>query len=247
MMPTNHASAVRAGLSSDKPGLVLDRHTEQSQHTRAALVEAALVEFSRHGFDGASTRAIATRAGCHQPQINYHFDSKEALWEAAVDHLFGELAEAMGDIADIGDPSERFATLLRRFVGFAARRPELNRIMVAEAMTPGARLSWVVERYSRGAHAQMLVTWRAVRAAGHGADIDERLLYHLSIGAASLLWANAPEAQLLDPTIDASDDTITAHGDALVTLFLPKYKPRTRKQSHDLPPRQHRRPSRARQ
>ena len=44
-----------------------------------------------HGFDGASTRAIAARAGVHPPQINYHFQSKAELWRAAVEVLFTEL------------------------------------------------------------------------------------------------------------------------------------------------------------
>ncbi|MEZ5226595.1 MAG: helix-turn-helix domain-containing protein [Acidimicrobiales bacterium] len=48
---------------------------------RRALVEAALHEFAAHGFDAASTRAIATRAGTHQPQINYHFESSSNCGE----------------------------------------------------------------------------------------------------------------------------------------------------------------------
>ena len=66
---------------------------------RERLLDAALVEFGAKGFDGASTRAIARRTGAHQPQINYHFDSKEALWFAAVDHLFAELAQTMDGLA----------------------------------------------------------------------------------------------------------------------------------------------------
>src|ERR1700716_2630086 len=62
---------------------------------REALLESALVEFGAKGFDGASTRAIASRIQAHQPQINYHFESKAALWTAAVDHLFGLLREAI--------------------------------------------------------------------------------------------------------------------------------------------------------
>ena len=49
---------------------------------REALLESALVEFGAKGFDGASTRAIASRVQAHQPQINYHFESKTALWTA---------------------------------------------------------------------------------------------------------------------------------------------------------------------
>ena len=62
---------------------------------RAALLESALVEFGTKGFDGASTLAIARRVEAHQPQINYHFQSKEALWTTAVDYLFGLLGEAL--------------------------------------------------------------------------------------------------------------------------------------------------------
>ena len=70
-----------------------------SADIRERLLDAALVEFGAKGFDGASTRAIARRIGAHQPQINYHFDTKEALWTAAVDHLFAELAQKMRGLA----------------------------------------------------------------------------------------------------------------------------------------------------
>src|ERR1700689_423870 len=62
---------------------------------RQALLESALVEFGAKGFDGAPTRAIAGRVDAPQPQINYHFESKGALWTAAVDYLFGLLGEAL--------------------------------------------------------------------------------------------------------------------------------------------------------
>jgi TetR/AcrR family transcriptional regulator len=202
-----------------------DRHEQQSMLTRERLLDAALLEFSANGFEGASTRSIAKRAGCHQPQINYHFDSKEALWEATMTRLFLEMGAEFTSIDSIGDPIVKFETMLRTFVHYAARRPELNRIMVAEAMTQTPRLKWIVENFSRDAYERVLGMWREVRALGAGIEIDERLVYHLFIGAASLLWANAPEAQLLDPSISAHDPAvINAHADALVHFFLPPPK-----------------------
>ena len=62
---------------------------------RGRLLDSALIEFGRKGFDGASTRAIADRVDAFQPQINYHFESKEALWAESVDHLFAQLAAAI--------------------------------------------------------------------------------------------------------------------------------------------------------
>src|SRR6202050_4491452 len=65
---------------------------------RQDLLESALVEFGAKGFEGASTRAIASRVQAHQPQINYHFESKTALWTAAVDYLFGLLGQTLGGV-----------------------------------------------------------------------------------------------------------------------------------------------------
>src|SRR4051794_23592827 len=113
---------------------------------RAALLESALAEFGAKGFDGASTRAIAARIGAHQPQINYHFESKTALWMAAVDHLFGLLRDAIGGAipakpTEIGVPAlaTLFADGIRRFVRFAGEHPELNQIMVHEGTAASDR------------------------------------------------------------------------------------------------------------
>jgi TetR/AcrR family transcriptional regulator len=201
----------------------IDGHERRSELTRNRLLEAALVEFSRTGFEGTSTRAIATRAGCHQPQINYHFASKEALWEATVDFVFADLYAAMAPLVAVDDPVERFAEGIRLFVAFAARRPELNRIMVAEAMASSSRLAWIVDRHGRNAYEFNKQVWRALRATGRGAAIDDRFVHHIIVGAASLLWANAPEAALLDPSFVIDEETIRAHANSLITLFVPDY------------------------
>ena len=188
--------------------------------TRGRLIDAALVEFSRHGFDGASTRAIATRAGCHQPQINYHFSSKQELWEAAVSLLLDEMVAGMAEVAELADPRERFILLIHRSVEFAADRPELARIVMAEAMTPSLRLNWIVERFSRMAHAQVQEWWNEMRRSGAGADIDAALVSHLLLGATTVLWANEPEFVMVTAIPGRRRDRIRAHADALVQLFV---------------------------
>src|SRR5580658_10565278 len=121
---------------------------------RQALLESALVEFGAKGFDGASTRAIALRVEAHQPQINYHFESKEALWAASVDYLFGLLGDALdGALPDdlakatVPDLARAFAEGIRRFVRFAAEHPELNQIMVHEGTAASDRLMWITETH----------------------------------------------------------------------------------------------------
>lgn len=50
---------------------------------REEVLDAAVAEFAEHGFHGASTPAIARRAGISQPYIYALFPSKKALFAAA--------------------------------------------------------------------------------------------------------------------------------------------------------------------
>ncbi len=199
------------------------RRQARATATRTALLDAALTEFAAHGFEGASTRRIAAAAGTHQPQINYHFESKEALWMATVDHLFARLDASVrhhvGD-ADIGwGTREGFAANIHAFVRAAAGLPELNRIMVQEATIDSERLQWIVERHTRPRFDVVTSQWRRLRADEEVADIDEVVLYYSLVGAASLAYVNAPEARLLGHDT-LTDSFISAHADALVTMFL---------------------------
>jgi AcrR family transcriptional regulator len=66
--------------------------------TREALIAAALVVFARDGFDAASTRTIAERAGINQALIGYHFGGKEGLYLAVFDHITQRLQTLIGPL-----------------------------------------------------------------------------------------------------------------------------------------------------
>jgi len=201
---------------------------------RASLLESALVEFGAKGFDGASTRAIARRVEAHQPQINYHFESKAALWTAAVDYLFGLLGEALygalpaepGGV-DIPTLTGAFADGIRRFVGFAAEHPELNQIMVHEGMAASDRLAWMTETHVRPFFDGIRPTWQMLRDAGVAAPIDSEILYYVLVGAASLPYVNASEVRLLTGRDPSDQQWIDTHADGLVAILLPGLAART--------------------
>ncbi|MDT5238084.1 MAG: TetR/AcrR family transcriptional regulator [Mycobacterium sp.] len=195
---------------------------------RAALLESALVEFGAKGFDGASTRAIAARVQAHQPQINYHFESKTALWRAAVDHLFGLLWTALeGAIAanpavlDVAALAAGYADGIHRFVAFAAEHPELNQIMVHEGTAASERLTWMTQTYVKPFFDGIRPGWQTLRDAGVAAPIDSEILYYVLVGAASLPYVNAPEFRLLTGRDPNNPRWIDAHADAMVAILLP--------------------------
>jgi AcrR family transcriptional regulator len=53
--------------------------------TRDALLDAAELLVAAHGFTAPSHRMIAGEAGTHVALVNYHFGSKEMLFEAALE------------------------------------------------------------------------------------------------------------------------------------------------------------------
>jgi AcrR family transcriptional regulator len=72
---------------------------QRGEDTSRRILETALALFAAEGFEGASTRDIAERAGVNLPAIQYYFGSKEGLYRAAIAHI-GELAlQTIGPIA----------------------------------------------------------------------------------------------------------------------------------------------------
>jgi TetR/AcrR family transcriptional regulator len=197
------------------------------ENLRQELIGSALVEFAAKGFDGASTRAIAQRVDAHQPQINYHFASKEALWEAAVDHLFSLLRDALADVTppdEIDDPIELaqiIAEMLRRFVRFAAEHPELNRIMVQEATEDSDRLRHMVDSHVRLWYERTVAAWTRLRAAGIAAPIEPANVHWVIVGAASIPFVNAPEVRILAGADPVKATWVESHADAVIATLLP--------------------------
>jgi len=195
---------------------------------REALLESALVEFGAKGFEGASTRAIASRVQAHQPQINYHFESKTALWTAAVDYLFGLLQEAIYGVipakldgVEVSALAAAFADGIRRFVRFAAEHPELNQIMVHEGTAATDRLEWMTDTHIKPFFNGIRPAWQMLRDAGVAAAIDSEILYYVLIGAASLPYVNAAEVRLLTGRDPKSPTWIDAHANGLAAILLP--------------------------
>ncbi len=70
----------------------------RSEDTRRRLIETAISAFGELGFEGASTRLLAERAGVNLPAIQYHFGSKDGLYRAAVDHIAQYIEEQMAPV-----------------------------------------------------------------------------------------------------------------------------------------------------
>jgi AcrR family transcriptional regulator len=66
---------------------------KSAQERREGVVDAALGEFAAHGLDGASTEAIAAKAGISQPYVFRLFGTKKELFMAVTSRCFRETLE----------------------------------------------------------------------------------------------------------------------------------------------------------
>jgi len=62
--------------------------------TREALLDAAEMLIADFGFHAPSHRMIASQAKAHVALVNYHFSSKELLFEATIERRAARLADA---------------------------------------------------------------------------------------------------------------------------------------------------------
>jgi len=72
----------------------------RGEETRARIVTAALRLFGQRGFDGASTRDIATAAAVNAPALQYYFDNKEGVFIACVEHIVKRVWEYLSPVVE---------------------------------------------------------------------------------------------------------------------------------------------------
>jgi AcrR family transcriptional regulator len=191
--------------------------------TRDRILAAAIDLFSERSFDGAATREIAARAGVTQPLLNYHYRSKDELWRAAVDSLFARLERSMNDrIAECGDADELTAAklLVREFITFSARNPQLHRLITQECKADSARMDYLVERHVRPVYERTVALFERLAHDGAVPPIAPAHLYYIVTGAGPTMFVLAPECRRLsglDPELDA---VIDAHADAVCLLLF---------------------------
>lgn len=98
--------------------------------TKANIFDAAVEEFSDHGFAGARVARIAERAGENKQAIYLYFGDKASLFAEVLERLLGELA------AIIGGPGDPVAYVTGLFDYFR-EHPRHLRLLMWEALEFG--------------------------------------------------------------------------------------------------------------
>jgi len=189
---------------------------------RQALLQVASAHFARAGFDGASLRAIADEAALAHGLIRHYFGSKDALWEAAADFLFGQvhaaMAEAIAEV-DLNDAVARLDAQVRATVRTAARIPHLAGFVMQAGIAGGPRYEWIVEKHLRPAYAFALEPFHQLTRENRAAGIDAHFAFILSTNAALGPFAQSANSRALAGMDMADPDIADAYADTLIAIL----------------------------
>ena len=88
----------------DRPEPAAEAVAGSAEGTRQRLLDAAEPCFARRGYEGTSVRDITRVAACNVASVNYHFGSKQQLYEQVFHRRLSELRqlriEAVNEVAD---------------------------------------------------------------------------------------------------------------------------------------------------
>lgn len=210
----------------------MNRRTAQSRTTknpdsrgearRERIVSAAVAAFSEKGFTAASTRDIAQRAGTDQGLVTYHFPSKDALWRAAADSIFGKLGRFLDQriaALKVEDPKERGRSAIREFVRYIAVHPEVFRFMVDAGNRSDARMRWLVDKHLKP-RLEFMKTQGVVAVIQMDDSLAPHAFYALA-GAGSFIFAVAPACRRLTGVDPSKREVIEAHADFVAHMMIP--------------------------
>jgi len=143
--------------------------TRASDYTRQSILKAAVALFAERGYEGASVRAIVSKAGVNQAAINYHFKGKDGLYLEVLKVAFEGYTRLDGfDPEKLKDLSRDEA--LRSFV-----RQQLRPLLARDEMSRFIRIfAW--ENVQPSKALRKLITTNAVPFLTRAGELVRRFL-----------------------------------------------------------------------
>lgn len=172
--------------------------------TRDAILNAAERRFADSGFAGASVRDIARDVGLrNQASLYHYFESKEALYEAAlargVDALL-PLWRAAGiaiDASATDARSDAMGAYLDRVFDYLVEHPHLARLIERAGLDEDRFVAGAVASLLRPLYRQGVEVLRGASASWRPAQLP-----HLAAGLFHLIFGYFANASLLQAVLD---------------------------------------------
>ncbi|MGR2751415.1 TetR/AcrR family transcriptional regulator [Agromyces arachidis] len=180
------------------------------------LKHAALEQFASVGFAATSLQHIADHAGYAKSSVLYHYASKEALLEAAIEPAVAEFEEVLEDYLASRD-ADRRRRLLGRVIDLLLTHREAVHVFLIQG--PSLADLPIVAR------ANAATRRLAAAVSEERESVEDQVRFGIALGgAAFLLTAGRTFA---DDGVQPSDDELRAALHAVLPQVLAPARPRT--------------------
>jgi len=174
----------------------------QPEESRAAILQAAVREFSKEGVAGARTDAIARSARVNKALLYYYFKDKEALYSAVLDQVFGGLAQFVQEVlARDLSPREKILAYAGAHFDYVAAHPLYPRIVQSEMMRAGREgsrhLERIVKLYFRPLFEKLAEVLRQGVASGEFRPVSPLHFIPSMISVIVFHFTNAPVLRMM--------------------------------------------------
>jgi len=184
--------------------------------TRARILQAAIDEFARHGYDAAGVDRIARRGRVNKALIYYYFANKRGLYHELLHASLRGLVAPLREVIEApGDAERKLARYIATLVDYLDRHPHLPPIMLRELADGGRHLGVDTLREMLQIPQLLLAMLEEGREQGVFADIDPMMLHFILMGTAMLMASNVPirrrvrQLGLASPPMDPDVTTST--------------------------------------
>lgn len=148
---------------------------ELPQSTKLRILDAAEEVFAARGFEGASTREIAGRAGVNISSLHYHWESKETLYVGVLERIYERLVGRVRDDFVVPESKESARAVIARAVGrtfdFYADNPNVPKLLMRRIMD-GNGTTGAAERDVMGPVWKTFAGWTHEFTGGRLAERD---------------------------------------------------------------------------
>jgi len=201
------------------------------EETRTAILQAAVREFAREGIAGARTDAIARAAKVNKALLYYYYRDKDALYGAALDHVFQERNEfLMRVLAEDIPPGQKILRYVGVFFDYLAEHPSHREMVQREMLARGSQMQRIVKLYMKPIYLELVKVLRAGIAAGIFRPVDPVQFVPSMVAVLVHYFGSAPLMKVMTQEDPLSPERIAARRAAVLdfisaALFRPSAMP----------------------
>jgi TetR/AcrR family transcriptional regulator len=169
------------------------RRKIENPATAQRILAAAEEHFAAEGMAGARTDEIAAAAHANKAMLYYYFGDKRRLHRAVLENLLRQLVRrSAAPPAKEHSPRERLRSFVLGYFDFLATHPNYPRLVQREAMEASRNFGWIVRKYLRPFHNQVVRTIKEGIAAGEFRLVDPDHTALSILGMTTSYFAAAP-------------------------------------------------------